>query len=162
MLADRPYRRVHVEALGTAIAFQRQGLATQLVEAVETWAREQGRESSAPVRISRVRSQSRFGSRGWATDAGPSSSRSVSISRGSHLASRGRHSPVGCLRQRSGMSPEQSGSFRYSAPRGGTCCDLVERRHEPRRLLCLTFRCRSIKLAAGEPWTAAAGPFPWP
>jgi GNAT superfamily N-acetyltransferase len=42
MLADRPYRRVHVEALGTADAFQRQGLATQLVEAVETWAREQG------------------------------------------------------------------------------------------------------------------------
>jgi GNAT superfamily N-acetyltransferase len=42
MLADRPYRRVHVEALGTANAFQRQGLATQLVEAVETWAREQG------------------------------------------------------------------------------------------------------------------------
>jgi GNAT superfamily N-acetyltransferase len=42
MLADRPYRRVHVEALGTANAFQRQGLATQLVEAVETWGREQG------------------------------------------------------------------------------------------------------------------------
>jgi GNAT superfamily N-acetyltransferase len=42
MLADRPYRRVHVEALGTADAFQRQGLATRLVEAVETWAREQG------------------------------------------------------------------------------------------------------------------------
>jgi GNAT superfamily N-acetyltransferase len=42
MLADRPYRRVHVEALGTADAFQRQGLATQLVEAVEAWAREQG------------------------------------------------------------------------------------------------------------------------
>ncbi len=42
MLADRPYRRVHVEVLGTANAFQRQGLATQLVEAVETWAREQG------------------------------------------------------------------------------------------------------------------------
>jgi ribosomal protein S18 acetylase RimI-like enzyme len=35
MLADRPYRRVHVEALGSADAFQRQGLATQLVEAVE-------------------------------------------------------------------------------------------------------------------------------
>jgi GNAT superfamily N-acetyltransferase len=42
MLADRPYRRVHVETLGTANAFQRQGLATQLVEAVEAWAREQG------------------------------------------------------------------------------------------------------------------------
>lgn len=42
MLADRPYRRVHVETLGTADAFQRQGLATQLVEAVERWAREQG------------------------------------------------------------------------------------------------------------------------
>ena len=42
MLADRPYRRVHVEALGTANAFQRQGLATELVEAVEAWAREQG------------------------------------------------------------------------------------------------------------------------
>jgi GNAT superfamily N-acetyltransferase len=42
MLADRPYRRVHVEALGTANAFQRQGLATRLVEAVETWAREHG------------------------------------------------------------------------------------------------------------------------
>jgi GNAT superfamily N-acetyltransferase len=44
MLADRPYRRVHVEALGTANAFQRQGLATQLVEAVEAWAREQGHQ----------------------------------------------------------------------------------------------------------------------
>jgi GNAT superfamily N-acetyltransferase len=42
MLGDYPYRRVHVEALGTADAFQRQGLATQLVEAVETWARERG------------------------------------------------------------------------------------------------------------------------
>lgn len=42
MLADRPYRRVHVEGLGTAAAFQRQGLATRLVEAVEAWAREQG------------------------------------------------------------------------------------------------------------------------
>jgi GNAT superfamily N-acetyltransferase len=42
MLADRPYRRVHVETLGTADAFQRQGLATRLVEAVEAWAREQG------------------------------------------------------------------------------------------------------------------------
>jgi GNAT superfamily N-acetyltransferase len=42
MLADRPYRRVHVETLGTGNAFQRQGLATQLVEAVEAWAREQG------------------------------------------------------------------------------------------------------------------------
>ena len=42
MLADRPYRRVHVETLGTATAFQRQGLATRLVEAVEVWAREQG------------------------------------------------------------------------------------------------------------------------
>jgi GNAT superfamily N-acetyltransferase len=42
MLADRPHRRVHVETLGTADAFQRQGLATQLVEAVEAWAREQG------------------------------------------------------------------------------------------------------------------------
>jgi GNAT superfamily N-acetyltransferase len=42
MLADRPYRRVHIEGLGTANAFQRQGLATRLVEAVETWARERG------------------------------------------------------------------------------------------------------------------------
>ena len=42
MLADRPYRRVDVEALGTANAFQRQGLATELVEAVEAWGREQG------------------------------------------------------------------------------------------------------------------------
>jgi GNAT superfamily N-acetyltransferase len=42
MLADRPYRRVHVEALGTATAFQRQGLATQFVEAVEAWAQRQG------------------------------------------------------------------------------------------------------------------------
>jgi GNAT superfamily N-acetyltransferase len=42
MLGDRPYRRVHVEALGTANANQRQGLATQLVEAAEAWAREQG------------------------------------------------------------------------------------------------------------------------
>lgn len=42
MLADRLYRRVHVEGLGTASAFQRQGLATRLVEAVEAWAREHG------------------------------------------------------------------------------------------------------------------------
>ncbi len=42
MLADYPCRRVHVEALGTANAFQRRGLATQLVEAVEAWAREHG------------------------------------------------------------------------------------------------------------------------
>jgi GNAT superfamily N-acetyltransferase len=41
MLADRAYPRVHVDALGTADRFQRQGLATQLVEAVEAWAREQ-------------------------------------------------------------------------------------------------------------------------
>jgi len=41
MLADRAYRRVHVESLGTGTAFQRRGLATQLVEAVEAWAREQ-------------------------------------------------------------------------------------------------------------------------
>jgi len=41
MLADRVSRRVHIEALGTADAFQRQGLATRLVEAVETWARAQ-------------------------------------------------------------------------------------------------------------------------
>ncbi len=42
MLADHPYRRVHVEALGTADDFQRHGLATQLVEAVEAWARDRG------------------------------------------------------------------------------------------------------------------------
>lgn len=42
MLADYPYRRVHVEALGTAEAFQRRGLATALVEAIEAWAREKG------------------------------------------------------------------------------------------------------------------------
>jgi len=42
MLADYPYPRVHVEALGTANAFQRRGLATLLVEAVEAWAREHG------------------------------------------------------------------------------------------------------------------------
>src|SRR5262249_54716845 len=42
MLGDRTYRRVHVETLGTADSFQRQGLATQLVEAIEAWAREQG------------------------------------------------------------------------------------------------------------------------
>ena len=42
MLADYPYRRAHVEALGTAEAFQRRGLATALVEAVEAWAREKG------------------------------------------------------------------------------------------------------------------------
>jgi GNAT superfamily N-acetyltransferase len=48
MLANRPHRRVHVEALGTADAFQRRGLASQLVEAVEEWARERGaREISA-------------------------------------------------------------------------------------------------------------------
>jgi GNAT superfamily N-acetyltransferase len=40
----RPYvhTRAHVEALGTADAFQRQGLATLLVEAVEEWARGRG------------------------------------------------------------------------------------------------------------------------
>jgi len=42
LLADRVHRRVHIEALGTANAFQRQGLATRLVEAVEAWAREHG------------------------------------------------------------------------------------------------------------------------
>jgi GNAT superfamily N-acetyltransferase len=42
MLADYRHPRVHVEALGTADAFQRRGLATVLVEAVEEWAREQG------------------------------------------------------------------------------------------------------------------------
>jgi len=42
MLADRVHRRVHIEALGTANAFQRRGLATRLVEAVEAWAREHG------------------------------------------------------------------------------------------------------------------------
>ena len=42
MLADHPYPRVHVEALGTADAFQRRGLATSLVEAVEAWARKKG------------------------------------------------------------------------------------------------------------------------
>ncbi|MEN3341069.1 MAG: hypothetical protein V7644_473 [Actinomycetota bacterium] len=42
MLADHPYPRVHVEALGTADRFQRRGLATSLVEAVEAWARERG------------------------------------------------------------------------------------------------------------------------
>lgn len=42
MLADYPHRRVHVEALGTANAFQRRGLATLLVEAVEAWARDEG------------------------------------------------------------------------------------------------------------------------
>jgi len=40
MLADYPHPRVHVEALGTANAYQRQGLATLLVEAVEAWARD--------------------------------------------------------------------------------------------------------------------------
>ena len=42
MLGDHPFRRVHVEALGTGDAYQRQGLATQLVEAAEAWARELG------------------------------------------------------------------------------------------------------------------------
>lgn len=42
MLAEYPHGRVHVEALGTADAFQRRGLATLLVEAVEAWAREKG------------------------------------------------------------------------------------------------------------------------
>jgi len=42
MLADYPYPRVHVEALGTADAFQRRGLATLLVKTVEAWARERG------------------------------------------------------------------------------------------------------------------------
>jgi GNAT superfamily N-acetyltransferase len=42
MLAEHPYPRVHVEALGTADAVQRRGVATLLVEAAETWARENG------------------------------------------------------------------------------------------------------------------------
>lgn len=42
MLAESPLRRVHVEALGTADAYQRRGLATSLVEAVEAWAHGQG------------------------------------------------------------------------------------------------------------------------
>ena len=42
MLADHPYPRVHVEALGTGDDFQRRELATRLVEAVEAWAREHG------------------------------------------------------------------------------------------------------------------------
>jgi GNAT superfamily N-acetyltransferase len=42
MLSDYPHRRVHVGALGTADVFQRRGLATQLVESVEAWARERG------------------------------------------------------------------------------------------------------------------------
>src|SRR2546426_626306 len=42
MLGEYPHRRVHVEALGTADAFQRRGFATQLVDAVEAWARERG------------------------------------------------------------------------------------------------------------------------
>jgi GNAT superfamily N-acetyltransferase len=45
MLADYPLRRVRVEALGTAELFQRQGLATALVEAVEAWARDNGASS---------------------------------------------------------------------------------------------------------------------
>jgi GNAT superfamily N-acetyltransferase len=45
MLADYPQRRVQVEALGTADSFQRQGLATALVEAVEAWARNKGASS---------------------------------------------------------------------------------------------------------------------
>ncbi len=45
MLADHPQRRTHVEALGTADSFQRQGLATALVEAVEAWARSKGASS---------------------------------------------------------------------------------------------------------------------
>jgi GNAT superfamily N-acetyltransferase len=47
MLADHPHRRAYVNALGTADAFQRQGIATQLVEALEAWAREQGARSIA-------------------------------------------------------------------------------------------------------------------
>jgi GNAT superfamily N-acetyltransferase len=42
MLAPYVERRAQVEALGTADAYQRRGLATQLVEAVEAWARERG------------------------------------------------------------------------------------------------------------------------
>ena len=42
MLADYPYRRVHVEALGTGDVYQRRGLATRLVEAVEARARDRG------------------------------------------------------------------------------------------------------------------------
>jgi GNAT superfamily N-acetyltransferase len=70
MLADRPYRRVHVEALGTANAFQRQGLATELVEAVEAWAREQGARIISAGTYLESRWQSRFGNSAWATNAG--------------------------------------------------------------------------------------------
>ena len=73
MLADHPFRRVHVEALGTADAYQRQGLATHLVQAVEAWARERGARAistetylDSPVSI-------RFGSSGWATGVARSS-----------------------------------------------------------------------------------------
>ncbi|TML73216.1 MAG: GNAT family N-acetyltransferase, partial [Actinobacteria bacterium] len=45
--------RVHVEVLGTADAFQRQGLATQLVEAVEAWAREHGARFISARNVSR-------------------------------------------------------------------------------------------------------------
>lgn len=45
MLANHPLRRAYVNALGTADAFQRQGIATQLIEALEAWAREQGASS---------------------------------------------------------------------------------------------------------------------
>lgn len=41
-LAPYVETRAHVEALGTADAFQRRGLATALVEAVEAWARRRG------------------------------------------------------------------------------------------------------------------------
>jgi GNAT superfamily N-acetyltransferase len=39
MLADHRVRRAYVDSLGTADAYQRRGLATRLVEAVEEWAR---------------------------------------------------------------------------------------------------------------------------
>jgi GNAT superfamily N-acetyltransferase len=74
MLAEYPYRRVHVEALGTADAFQRQGLATRLVEAVEAWARERGaRARSAPNPTLPARCRFRFGNVGWAIGVVPSS-----------------------------------------------------------------------------------------
>jgi ribosomal protein S18 acetylase RimI-like enzyme len=51
MLGDYPYRRVHVEALGTANAHQRQGLATQLVEAAEARAISAETYLESPVSI---------------------------------------------------------------------------------------------------------------
>ena len=83
MLADRPTAEFMLRLLARQMLSSAKDLQRSSSRQWRRGRESKRRESSAPVRISRARSQSRFGRRGWATDAGPSSSRSVSSSRGS-------------------------------------------------------------------------------